>query len=1234
MVRYPAVVFALGVIGALPTARLAAAPPAPAAVVIPIRDLNLFRYTGILPENVSTAAVSSDGRRLYVGLRDSTRADRLNLAVVTLSPEGQVVGEAHRYADSPIPLPEKTQATVQAILVDGHRRKLYLGLTHQAAKPPALGRLLTVYDLDAAGEPTGAPRAYECGNPHHSVMALARHPRLDRLYLVGFGGSVVSVYPLDARGEPSGEPRVFPTGGGHGKFAVAVSTDGRRLYLGTFGDRLEVMDLDAAGMPVGKARIFQAGPEKGQTGDYLRFQYTPQALVFLRPTPDGPRPAVWPLDAKGDPIGTPKVDPGVSASSLAADPAGRRVWVAADQTFRDAFTGKTVTAGVEARAYTIGADGSLSAETPGVPAPARPYLPPQTGAVLAVGPAGTAVLLTRSLPATPVGNRIRGRKLRVTLLETRLHNGTTPAAVPVWLSVGGKTEAFGDLRPDQPSAWVDLDPYLKDHRGPVLARVSAVVPQPPAAPAPTLPAHLRVRVEVTRGVGSVAEPSVLTETVQGESALVLLPGYGVPHGDDVPGLLSGHAKRYLAAASAVAVPPEDRPRQFVVSCYQLMGGQGHPGQLRDSAAAVAALGFNTVNAYSWGAIPPREVDEVLAANGLRRRLLASYSPPSYFDFDRGKMNPDALARWAAGRAAIVARQNGGTPADVVTHVLSDEPGWYYPAVLNDVRNKPEWLAAFRAYLVEQGLKPLDVGQPDWEHVVPVGRGAAQDLSSRRLYYWSIRFFPDAAARGHRLAREALEKAFGHPLLAPVNWNNWGNRWYTPSPGARISRNRDVGPDTGSGSMDWLAAGRLAAVTPWSEDWFPDQLAENWSFAADLLRAAAPGGQPFGGYVIGATTGEHPAGAQYRILSLVGHGAKAVDVYSWGPEFLFPGNCWSEAWRAYRPVADAIRLVGRGERLLYPGRPERGKAAVLIPGGSALWDSDPRPTHYFHEIWSLHYALTHAGYAVDFVDGIDLASGALAARGYAVLYLTGPNVSAVAQEKVAEWVRDGGTIAVTPGGAVADEYDTPTDRLTGVLGVRGRAAVREPIPGEQTWEALRPTARLTAVDARLDCGDLPLYGPTTTMEPDRATVLARFASGGAAVTLHRHGRGAAVAYGFFPGWQYWLSPDRSNPTRLPRHWGADRRRLAAAPARLAGTPRAVLLSEEVVEGCRLNSEKGVAVVLLNWTDEPIHNLTVTVPGTGQFGKVTSLKHGSLEPVRDGDGLRVKLPVRDVDVLLIE
>jgi hypothetical protein len=329
-----------------------------------------------------------------------------------------------------------------------------------------------------------------------------------------------------------------------------------------------------------------------------------------------------------------------------------------------------------------------------------------------------------------------------------------------------------------------------------------------------------------------------------------------------------------------------------------------------------------------------------------------------------------------------------------------------------------------------------------------------------------------------------------------------------------------------------------------------------------------GGEEFGSGVVGRKMGTVPDGASYKILSLLGHGAKSVDVYSFGPEVLgAQGDAWSDHAYVYKPIADALSLVGRSERLLYPGNPDRGKVAIVLPGTSNFWDREPFNYDYQLETESLQYALVHDGYTVDFVDDVDLAGGALTSRGYSALYMTEPNMTAAAQLAVRDWVDGGGTLVATPGAGVADEYDSPTDTFNAVLGLQPRAETRS-----LTHFSSVVTDTLAVSGSAFGSGSLNLLGTIVPLVPDGATTEATLGSGGAGITLNHFGKGTAIAYGFFPGWQYAQSPSRTNQHLLPQNWGDLQRQIAAAPAELANTPKEVQLSQKMVEANLLHSDK--------------------------------------------------------------
>ena len=138
-----------------------------------------------------------------------------------------------------------------------------------------------------------------------------------------------------------------------------------------------------------------------------------------------------------------------------------------------------------------------------------------------------------------------------------------------------------------------------------------------------------------------------------------------------------------------------------------------------------------------------------------------------------------------------------------------------------------------------------------------------------------------------------------------------------------------------------------------------------------------------------------------------------------------------------------------------------------------------------------------------------------------------------------------------------------------------------------------------------------------------------------------GKGRIFSFGYWPGSTYWNSPDRGDHIRLPAGWSVDGREIITAPARLAGAKKYVSASVDLVEGVLLESDKGTAVTLLNWSGEPQKTLAVTIAVSEEIAaaakagklKVESLELGTLKYKFAGGDLNVTLPLKTVDVLMI-
>lgn len=795
------------------------------------------------------------------------------------------------------------------------------------------------------------------------------------------------------------------------------------------------------------------------------------------------------------------------------------------------------------------------------------------------------------------------------------------------ISVDQLLVPLGMLSVGQPSPWVDLDPALKNGNGAAVIRCKLN--------GSTIKRAV-LRWEVARQSGDQLEPVRSVDlSLVGNVGALIVPKYGLDDPTQVPALVKTSAEefaRYRALAQQYAVSPAERPAKLLVA-NGLIGLDSSDEALEAGMATLALLGHNAAQIWNWPGIAPDTIRSAAERHGIRRFREATYNPPSYFHYNVDLVQPASLDKWAAGFRDAAARM-GAKPQELELIHMGDEPGWYFPAVTNEVRNDPRRLAVFHEYLKSKGLTPADVGAAQWEQVVPGTLSTARSLPQRRLFYWTTRFYAESLSIAFAAATQALQRQVHPQVLTTSNLNNWPGRFYIPSPGEKIANNSDGGPDGGMGMPDWFDLGRKRAVSCiWTEDWFADSDAQLWSLYGDLLRCAArEGGIEYGGYPVGQSTGALPAGAKLKIAALVGHGAKTIDPYIFGPNLAFADG-WSEKAVTYRNLGSAMRLIGKADRLLAPGRPRDGSVAIIFPQSSQVWDAGPRSNCYQQELYGLHAALIHENYPVDFIDDFALEAGDLERRKYSTIYLTAPNLSVKAQRALRDWTRAGGTLVLSPGAAAADEYHEPVDELRSLIGAT-QAVVPRVAPPHYSQAFRAPRTPIRVLDDALGVKDPFAISQTVSLIPTTAQALATFHDGSAAATATNVGQGRIIAFGFWPGVTYWLSPDRTDPTNLPTDWSQPVRQLVTWPARQASATRHVLVSEPGIEACLLESPAGFAITLLNWTGRPIPEVRITIPGLKSCRVAASVEHGPLQFQATNRGLALTLPLSAADVVMID
>jgi hypothetical protein len=697
--------------------------------------------------------------------------------------------------------------------------------------------------------------------------------------------------------------------------------------------------------------------------------------------------------------------------------------------------------------------------------------------------------------------------------------------------------------------------------------------------------------------------------------------------------MATYNQRYWKQFADVQIPADRRAKHFPI-VDRFIGADDDRINWREGIDHLAGAGMTGIM------LPPsRQTRDLLAAAGLNRTAWAVYNPPGYaFDYD-AEATSTKVEVWAQsqGKSYLDA---GYAPRDMALFSMSDEPGWYYPEMYQKLRANAAGMARFRDYVKSQGLEPRDLGKASWNDVGPIGRSAAVDLPSRRLYYWTQRFFPWDSARHFAGATKSLEKAFYSGLPVLTNWNNFAGRLYVPGPAANNGAKHD--PDAGMGTHDWFEYAKMRGTTMlWTEDWFSDAEAYQWSFFCSKMRSAAErGGIAFGGYVVPRTAGDRKDGILQKILSVVGHGGKAVEYFVFGPEYAFPGNCYSENAGLLTKMAEAHALIAKAEPMLWPGLAPRSRVAILAPRSAQMWDDlhasvamqieDAANNHlnrdtvdYMAEVFDLFLALQHANIPTDFIPEDDLTAAGL--KPYRVVYITEPNVPAENQKSLVEWMRVGGTVVTVSGAAARDRFDQPCDVLERAIGTVEQ-------PRERLLVA--DVASLKSIGTGNGvCGPFTAIGARGKLSSDGADGIARFDDGSPAVVRRTIGLGHAFCYGWLPGISYFRSSTKTQD-KLPVGFSESMRRWITLPVEFAKVEMPVRLDAPLVESPVLLSSGGAAITLLNWTGAPIAELKADARLPFAVRSVQSVRSGTIPFQRAGDHVMFAVPLEAADIIMVQ
>ena len=706
-----------------------------------------------------------------------------------------------------------------------------------------------------------------------------------------------------------------------------------------------------------------------------------------------------------------------------------------------------------------------------------------------------------------------------------------------------------------------------------------------------------------QGEGSVVH--AFTEKTESNTIAFLLP---TPLRDQAREFETGSqmTARHLAWAKSASGGEPAKLKHFTL-CTSLWGHYD-PALMRQAIETLRQLGFNIVGNAD---------QKTLRDAGMRTYGMTwSYGP-----------DPAAAEKmWKTESASVKTEQFSH-------YVVGDEV-----QTLNfnglDAQQLNGW---FRDYLRKRGVTDADLGRPIdqveypakamYEKTLP--RDA--DPPARRLMYHAAKFGHLYSAKRLRATSDMVKATFpGMRTETLPSDHGFFNAWGPPHIGMSYRM------------LDLFELGRQRTVDELSvEDWiglnhmygpaYTWTGAQSFAYFNAICRSAmqdAPAGnEPV--MLRGLITPSDDAYLRLKAYSAIGQGSKSFFFWTYGPTCIGTENYWSDLRSEYDGVAKLSRALAKSEDVLDQAKVVRDPVAILYSVSHDIWHTDDPAA--FTEKRLLWHALRHLHVQPDFVREEDIEASGL--DRYKVLYVADWCVSRTASAKIDAWVKAGGVVYLSAGAATRDEFYEPYVPPF-ATGAWPADAAKQLIKESHTYNervdlpTIKPMTTVTIGES-----ELPVLGCRQPLKGDVADPIARFADGSPAGANVKYGRGKVIALGFMPMLAYGQRAG-FKPTTLEEKWPqAPRRLIELALATTDVTPVANC-DTPVVETSLLSGAKGSAVVLVNYTYQPIRALTVDLKLSQPITRAVSTEGRDVRMEKTPAGVRLHLPLDWTDIILLQ
>lgn len=532
---------------------------------------------------------------------------------------------------------------------------------------------------------------------------------------------------------------------------------------------------------------------------------------------------------------------------------------------------------------------------------------------------------------------------------------------------------------------------------------------------------------------------------------------------------------------------------------------------------------------------------------------------------------------------------------------------------------------FRTWLNSKKIGKDDLG-------VDPAAANLSDLSNPRIAWYAQIFNEEERFAAYREMTAIAKQLIGPQVLTGANYSpHHGCLYYGPI-------------------YQWIDIFKQQGMSMfWAEDYIfsvpePPQMI-SWMFG-QMRCAVKYHDQPIHFYVMPHAPGQEPGFLRRNLLASIGNGTRHIDNFWVAPAENFTENYVGWTYRdTFRVLSESIYDSAEVEKYQAGGKVRAARVAIVLSKATDYNESrlrlpkeqDPfanrcknagttiMPTLCRKEQQLLFLALRHAQHAVDLITEDDIVEGCL--KNFDVVHFAGEWADRRIVPLLESWVKNGGVLYACGGVGHLNQFNEADPGMLRLLGLKA-ATVQKNALHMRTLLELPHCPEIDSITLS-DKSKIPCVGLRQQLQVGDAKVLGTWKDGSAAVTVRELGKGKAFAVGTLPGTAYMKSGVKLIPwARGGRHtlynpadFSADAARLVNLAISEKPIPQAVVCSNALVEGTVLDHKDGTLLTLVNWSNEPVKDVQVSIRLSAAPQTVRSVTQQRAIPVRYADGVAV-------------